>query len=400
MRRRHVLSSMLGGATVAALGFPAAAMARPGVNVTDLTGDDIGSIRSLVRKYFQHRADFITHASRNVTLHEWDGLVTSRFRQRIDADADPLLLARDLAVRAHGGYANANVDVAVDVVPVNSSECLARVSEMTTLSFAGPHPADMPATRYRIDHEVHVVKAAPNRWVLASTDFRQRGSLPPLTQPGAPVSTQRSTVPGTGAARTATPASTVKDMGEIGSWRRAYSPLGATVGGYSRQAMQTYARLWAMRRSPYYPSFDDAGGDCTNFVSQCVREGGWELVGPPGSANLAKWFYGDTVGLCSWTWGGADPWFSFASFYSGRTRILSNVYYMMYGDVLQYDFTNDGSIDHTQIASGFFYNEKTVEFYMSQHDVDYMDRPLTEILLSVRASNPDVQLYPHNHINS
>ena len=38
---------------------------------------------------------------------------------------------------------------------------------------------------------------------------------------------------------------------------------------YREQAVQ-YANYWAYRRNPNYYSFDQLGGDCTNFVSQAI----------------------------------------------------------------------------------------------------------------------------------
>ncbi len=35
-----------------------------------------------------------------------------------------------------------------------------------------------------------------------------------------------------------------------------------------------YAQKWALSRNPAYYNFDDIGGDCTNFVSQCLYAGG------------------------------------------------------------------------------------------------------------------------------
>ena len=33
-----------------------------------------------------------------------------------------------------------------------------------------------------------------------------------------------------------------------------------------------YAQKWALSRNPAYYNFDDIGGDCTNFVSQCLPQ--------------------------------------------------------------------------------------------------------------------------------
>ena len=42
---------------------------------------------------------------------------------------------------------------------------------------------------------------------------------------------------------------------------------------YNRQRVFEYAKRWAYDRNPKYYNFDSVGGDCTNFVSQCIYEG-------------------------------------------------------------------------------------------------------------------------------
>lgn len=42
---------------------------------------------------------------------------------------------------------------------------------------------------------------------------------------------------------------------------------------YNRQKSVEYARRWAFDRNPAYYNFDSVGGDCTNFISQCLYEG-------------------------------------------------------------------------------------------------------------------------------
>jgi hypothetical protein len=43
--------------------------------------------------------------------------------------------------------------------------------------------------------------------------------------------------------------------------------------GYDRNSAFEYAKKWAYRRNPKYYNFDKLGGDCTNFVSQCILSG-------------------------------------------------------------------------------------------------------------------------------
>ena len=42
---------------------------------------------------------------------------------------------------------------------------------------------------------------------------------------------------------------------------------------YNREAVYKYAKKWAYGRNPKYYNFDPVGGDCTNFVSQCIFAG-------------------------------------------------------------------------------------------------------------------------------
>lgn len=61
----------------------------------------------------------------------------------------------------------------------------------------------------------------------------------------------------------------------------------AGVSGYDRDKALAYARAWALGRNPAYLDFHGLGGDCTNFVSQCLYAGG-------GVMNVEKglnWFY-------------------------------------------------------------------------------------------------------------
>jgi hypothetical protein len=42
---------------------------------------------------------------------------------------------------------------------------------------------------------------------------------------------------------------------------------------YNRQYAVEYARKWALSRNPIFPDFTGIGGNCTNFISQCLLAG-------------------------------------------------------------------------------------------------------------------------------
>ena len=39
---------------------------------------------------------------------------------------------------------------------------------------------------------------------------------------------------------------------------------------YKKDDSVKYAKKWAYLRNPKYYNYDAIGGDCTNFVSQCI----------------------------------------------------------------------------------------------------------------------------------
>ncbi len=55
---------------------------------------------------------------------------------------------------------------------------------------------------------------------------------------------------------------------------------------YNRKDAISYALFWAKKRNAKYYNFDELGGDCTNFVSQCLFAGTKTM-------NYSKngWFY-------------------------------------------------------------------------------------------------------------
>ena len=59
---------------------------------------------------------------------------------------------------------------------------------------------------------------------------------------------------------------------------------------YNGQAAYNYAERWAHDRNPKYHDYSNEGGDCANFVSQCLLAGGFS---PSGCAGV--WGVGGTL---------------------------------------------------------------------------------------------------------
>ena len=67
-----------------------------------------------------------------------------------------------------------------------------------------------------------------------------------------------------------------------------------------------YAREWWNGRNPAFADFDDLGGDCTNFVSQCIYAGGAVM----NYARDVGWYY-RTLGDRAAAWTGVMYFYRF-----------------------------------------------------------------------------------------
>ena len=68
---------------------------------------------------------------------------------------------------------------------------------------------------------------------------------------------------------------------------------------YARRDAVQYARRWALSRNRAYNDFTKGGGDCMNFVSQCLYAGGL-----PFKNNGFEWH--GLRGGSSFSWRGVD----------------------------------------------------------------------------------------------
>lgn len=132
--------------------------------------------------------------------------------------------------------------------------------------------------------------------------------------------------------------------------------------GYNGAAAAAYADTYWQSYNPAWPSFANSGGDCTNFVSQAIFAGGITMrLSPPNSGNAA-WYMVRTKRH----WYYAAPWVNaqdnsiFAlQHLAGVTQVAA--YYGVapgqkvadnatQGDIVLYDFNNDGVYDHEAIV--------------------------------------------------
>lgn len=143
----------------------------------------------------------------------------------------------------------------------------------------------------------------------------------------------------------------------------------------SRRAV-TYARRWALSRNPLFADFTGQGGNCTNFVSQCVLAGSCVMDFTP----TFGWYYLSGEDRAP-AWTSVDYFYdfmtgaeNFASHNSGLGPFASTVPRRLArpGDVVQLCDT-EGDWYHSLLVSAV----ERREIYVCAQSDDALDRPLS-----------------------
>ena len=139
---------------------------------------------------------------------------------------------------------------------------------------------------------------------------------------------------------------------------------------YSRANALEYARRWAFERNPLFYNYTGQGGDCTNFVSQCLLAGSCRMNFTP----VFGWFYLDSeTRTASWT--GVEFFYNFIVGNEGVGPFGVEVFEggLEIGDVVQLA-NAEGDYYHTLFISGISAEEGIL---VAAHSDDAFDRPLS-----------------------
>ena len=104
---------------------------------------------------------------------------------------------------------------------------------------------------------------------------------------------------------------------------------------YNRQKVYEYAKKWAYGRNPRYYNFDPVGGDCTNFVSQCIFTGCGQM-----NYSLNDGWYYINGNNKSPSWTGVEFLYKFliSNNSVGPKGEITNIDDLEVGDVIQLSF--------------------------------------------------------------
>ncbi|UIX34947.1 amidase domain-containing protein [Streptomyces sp. GQFP] len=274
-------------------------------------------------------------------------------------------------------YSKADTAVTLDSTRLQGGKAEVEVTETTTLTYEKVRGDEPATTGFQAHHRLTFTADSLGDWQLTGirgTDVAAGAAVnqPSVAATVATVAAADDTMPNAPRAATTRPApANVKKL---------------TGGTFDYKAMATYAEKYWSTYNPDYPNFNGhgAGGDCTNFVSQSLKAGGWKHA--PGYVyDYTKWFGNAEIQSDSFV--GVNEWSWFAQ-NSKRTTSLANVFQMDVGDVLQMDFERDGSKDHTMIVT---YRDAQGVPYLTYHSANTYRRSLTSIL----ASEPNAWYYAY-----
>lgn len=126
----------------------------------------------------------------------------------------------------------------------------------------------------------------------------------------------------------------------------------AASNTYDGAKASNYALKYALNYNSNYANFNGSGGDCTNFISQCLKSGGIsQHVGTAYSGNC--WFYKTSTNRSS-TWTGANEFRKYVTGSSSKINMPSSSWgSVTHGDIIQ--LMNGSSAYHSLIVSGVAY---------------------------------------------
>ncbi|WP_442812924.1 amidase domain-containing protein [Streptomyces sp. NBC_01343] len=270
-------------------------------------------------------------------------------------------------------YSGATTHVAVDRATVTGGKATVEVSEDTTLTYKKLRGDEPATTDFRTRYELTLTSKRGGAWELTSIKSQENGPV----AINEPVAAKANVAKDDGKQYPdGTPAST--------KYPAPAKPKAKTGGAYDYAAMAKYAEKYWSSYNPAYRKFSGAGGDCTNFISQALKAGGWKTV-PGSTTDYRNWSYDGPRQTDSWVGANEWAWFTLSN---KRAANLANVYQTDVGDIVQVDFNRDGSKDHSMMVT---YRSKAGMPYLTYHSTNTYRKSLASII----ASYPDAIYYAY-----
>ena len=140
---------------------------------------------------------------------------------------------------------------------------------------------------------------------------------------------------------------------------------------YNRIKAINYAKKWANKRNPKYFDFENFGGDCTNFISQCLYAG----IGVMNYTRILGWYYSSSYNRAP-AWTGVQFLYNFLTQNKSVGPFASevNISKIELGDIIQLGGTN--GFYHSLIITQINGEPDINSILISTHTYDANLRPL------------------------
>ncbi|MEG0856256.1 MAG: amidase domain-containing protein [Terrisporobacter sp.] len=150
---------------------------------------------------------------------------------------------------------------------------------------------------------------------------------------------------------------------------------------YDRMSAVEYATKWALSRNIRFTDYSEMGGDCTNFISQCINAGKIPMD-KVGNNIIEQWYwYSDKERTPSWS--GADFFYNYLTRNNKENTSKFGVYARLakyeeleLGDIVQLIENNEAY--HNMIITDIITeNGQVIDYLVCQHTMDLLNYPLS-----------------------
>ena len=149
---------------------------------------------------------------------------------------------------------------------------------------------------------------------------------------------------------------------------------------YDREKAVLYANTWALGRNPQYYDYSHLGGDCTNFISQCIHAGGGVMNYTPNTG----WYYRNANDKAP-AWTGVPYLADFLLRKSGGpgpAGRIDDIGELEPGDIIQLAFYENRRFSHSLIIVECGNPPLVEKIYINTHSYDRKRYPLTNYFWS------------------
>ena len=143
---------------------------------------------------------------------------------------------------------------------------------------------------------------------------------------------------------------------------------------YSGEDAVNYAHKWAFGRNPAYYDFENIGGDCTNFASQCLYAGSGIMNYTP----VYGWYYINSSNRTA-AWTGVNYLYKFLVNNKGAGPFAEEVDVrdVIPGDIVQLSFDGGDAYNHSPVIVRAGSPPGVNNILIAAHTYDRDNYPLT-----------------------